>query len=269
MSPQRKAFVFIVVFSVSLVLVYDFAQIWRNRAKACDLSLQNCSADFVCASVKRGGPGRCLPRASAPSFVLDLPFASGAPVQCLRGSRDSSFHSTDFDAFAIDLRVQVPNGARLNDLQQKAVVAAGDGTAFVFKGCAKDQSDSANPCRSEWGNHIMILHADGYVSLYAHLESLDIKPGPVRSGEIIGTVGTSGENENDGKASLHFSVHYLNPVMAKDLLEKSEHPGLSVPFQLRVRQSADRAKPIETVMAHELNCSADSDLRLFRADAPL
>ena len=43
------------------------------------------------------------------------------------------------------------------------------------------------------GNHIIIDHGFGYVTIYAHLESFNIKAGQhVKRGDVIGFVGSTG-----------------------------------------------------------------------------
>ena len=70
------------------------------------------------------------------------------------------------------------------------VLAAGRGT--VIEAGAKDQ----------YGNCIIILHDEIYQTLYAHLESIDVKVGEqIVAGQQIGAVGNSG-------LSLGSHLHY-------------------------------------------------------------
>ena len=60
-----------------------------------------------------------------------------------------------------------------------------------------------------FGHFVTIKHRDGTESLYAHLTSVDIKAGPVKAGQQIGTMGcsgTSGESSNcrTSEQHLHF-----------------------------------------------------------------
>jgi hypothetical protein len=58
-----------------------------------------------------------------------------------------------------------------------------------------------------FGNHVVITHAQGYVSIYAHLKrwSVAVKVGdPVSSGTPLGEVGSSGMSN---MPHLHFEVH--------------------------------------------------------------
>lgn len=54
------------------------------------------------------------------------------------------------------------------------------------------------------GNMIFLDHGQGIISLYAHLDSIDIKPGDVvKQGQIIGAVGSTGRATGP---HLHFAV---------------------------------------------------------------
>ena len=57
------------------------------------------------------------------------------------------------------------------------------------------------------GNVIDVDHGDGLTSRYAHLSTVDVKPGMlVKRGEKIGAVGTSGRSTGP---HLHFEVRML------------------------------------------------------------
>ena len=67
---------------------------------------------------------------------------------------------------------------------------------------------------SGYGNHIVVDHGFGYQSLYAHLESVDVKEGQtVAKGERIGAVGSTGTST---APHLHYEVHFkgqpVNPI---------------------------------------------------------
>ncbi|MDR0598910.1 MAG: M23 family metallopeptidase [Treponema sp.] len=56
-----------------------------------------------------------------------------------------------------------------------------------------------------YGNMILITHADGYKTLYGHLDSIDIRAGTsVAAGTVIGTVGNTGLSTGP---HLHFTVY--------------------------------------------------------------
>ena len=57
---------------------------------------------------------------------------------------------------------------------------------------------------SGYGNVCVIKHGYGYQSLYAHLESVKVKPGQkIKRGQLIGTVGSTGLSQG---AHLHYEV---------------------------------------------------------------
>lgn len=57
---------------------------------------------------------------------------------------------------------------------------------------------------SSYGNHVVILHSDGYSTLYAHASKLLVKAGDkVEQGETIALVGTTGASTGN---HLHFEI---------------------------------------------------------------
>lgn len=72
----------------------------------------------------------------------------------------------------------------------------------------------ASRSRRGYGNKIVVDHGYGYRSLYAHLNTIDVKKGQiVKRGEKIGTVGSSGLST---APHLHYEVHHedkaINPI---------------------------------------------------------
>ena len=58
-----------------------------------------------------------------------------------------------------------------------------------------------------YGNHILLVHGNGYATLYAHLSSFGVTEGQVvRRGEMIGQVGSTGFSTGP---HLHFEIRYL------------------------------------------------------------
>jgi murein DD-endopeptidase MepM/ murein hydrolase activator NlpD len=132
-------------------------------------------------SERRAEPER--PAAAASSWVRPVP----GRVTSGFGPRWSSFHfGTDFAA---------PIGTN--------VVAARSGTVTrVVSACHPTLRDDR--CGGGFGNYLTILHADGMVSLYAHLSTVPVVVGErVAAGQTIGATGNSG---NSLGPHLHFEI---------------------------------------------------------------
>lgn len=57
-----------------------------------------------------------------------------------------------------------------------------------------------------YGNHVLLVHGNGYATLYAHLSSFAVEDGQVvKRGEMIGQVGSTGFSTG---SHLHFEVRY-------------------------------------------------------------
>lgn len=71
---------------------------------------------------------------------------------------------------------------------------------------------------STLGKYVIISHADGYKTLYAHCSSVIKCSGSVSAGEVIASVGESGSATGP---HLHFELHYgslyLNPIYYVDI----------------------------------------------------
>src|SRR3954449_1605911 len=105
-----------------------------------------------------------------------------------------------------------PSGARSGGLDITAregtlVVAADDGVV-TYAGCELQG----------YGNMLLIAHADGYTTIYAHNQSLLVGAGAqVRRGQPIATVGRTGDVDDP---QLHFQVRAGNrPVDPTAYLE--------------------------------------------------
>jgi murein DD-endopeptidase MepM/ murein hydrolase activator NlpD len=88
-------------------------------------------------------------------------------------------------------------------------VKAADGGTVVYAG---------NEVRG-LGNLLLVGHAGGYITAYAHLDQMSVAKGAtVKKGQTIGTVGTSG---GAPEPQLHFEVRYRNkPVDPAGLLPR-------------------------------------------------
>jgi murein DD-endopeptidase MepM/ murein hydrolase activator NlpD len=65
-----------------------------------------------------------------------------------------------------------------------------------------------------YGNHVIVMHEEGYESLYAHMSEIEVKPGQeVKNETVIGGVGSTGLSTGP---HLHLEVRQegqlLNPA---------------------------------------------------------
>jgi len=138
-----------------------------------------------------GGPVRLLldafpgdPSARPADHLYRLPF-DGAPVRVSQGIDGHRSHGDAQNRYAIDF--PLPEGT--------PVLAARAGTAMQVV------SDSAGE-----GCRVRVLHADGSMALYAHLQagSLSVRPGqPVQAGQPLARSGNTGHSTGP---HLHFAV---------------------------------------------------------------
>ncbi len=103
-----------------------------------------------------------------------------------------------------------------------------------------------------YGNYIMILHENNYVTLYAHLESVYVHEGQaVNQGDIIGLMGNTG---NSFGAHLHFEVRKykgvpignLHNVASYEWLDAEEWLDKELPGVDKAGISGAAAKPLTT-----------------------
>lgn len=83
------------------------------------------------------------------------------------------------------------------------VLAAAGGSILSASACEQKGSG----CNGGYGNMVVIKHANGYRTRYAHLDRVDAKVGDhVVAGQSIGTMGNTGRVSNPKKTHLHFEV---------------------------------------------------------------
>ena len=64
---------------------------------------------------------------------------------------------------------------------------------------------SKNAHGSAYGNHVVIKHSDGYLSLYAHMSTVYVKVGQsVTKNTVVGIMGNTGRSYG---AHVHLEVH--------------------------------------------------------------
>ncbi|GAC1338945.1 MAG: hypothetical protein NVSMB29_05530 [Candidatus Dormibacteria bacterium] len=74
-----------------------------------------------------------------------------------------------------------------------------------------------------YGNHVVIAHPDGLITLYGHLNSLKVKAGDiVRQGQLIGLEGSTGWSSGP---HLHFEVRHNNELLDPRPLLGDQLPG--------------------------------------------
>lgn len=87
------------------------------------------------------------------------------------------------------------NGVDLGASNGTPVYASADGTIIVAKG--------GGGYNGGYGNYVVISHANGTQTLYAHLSSLAVGGGVIETGDVIGYVGNTGRSTG---SHLHFEV---------------------------------------------------------------
>ena len=97
-----------------------------------------------------------------------------------------------------------------------ATVAVAGGTVTLVKtGCTHNyKKTSSCGCNGGYGNYVVVSHADGMSTLYAHLATVSVSYGQsVSTGTVVGTVGSTGWSTG---FHLHFGVMkngaFVNPA---------------------------------------------------------
>jgi len=137
----------------------------------------------ACAAV-RAGPEPGSARLAAPR----APFAGCAPPVVGRVSSPFGDRVDPFEGgrrFHRGLDVAAPEGTPIHSLADGVVTMAQE--------------------RAGYGRVVVVEHADGWSSLYAHCDAMDVTPGQrVARGEVLGTVGSSGRSTGP---HLHLELH--------------------------------------------------------------
>jgi murein DD-endopeptidase MepM/ murein hydrolase activator NlpD len=142
---------------------------------------------------------------AAPTEAEIIASGKGKFAWPVRGEIISGFGSNGPGQRNDGLDIRAPQGA--------PVLAAADGKVAY----AGNQVPS-------FGNLVLVKHADGWVTAYAHLSSINVKmQQDVRQGEQLGAVGSTG-GANESK--LHFEMRYAPTVKDK---AKPVDPGLVLP----------------------------------------
>ena len=166
-------------------------------------------------------PGRPIAQPVG-DIVLLPPFPADSEYPISQGFQGERTHSTPDSEFAID--IVMPVGT--------PILAARDGTVM-------DVEEDFNRGGSDRGkfvdkaNHVRILHDDGTMALYAHLDlaSVGVRPGArIRAGQQIARSGNTGFSSGP---HLHFAVQQNTGMQL-----------ISVPFKFRTA-TGELAAPVE------------------------
>jgi Peptidase family M23 len=221
-----------------------------------------CGVDHVCMNSFTLAGAQCKPRPTKAPNDFALPFDSGTIAICTHSSGSGS-HSSSNAFFALDLATDYSKPAAI-------IRASDDGTAYVFGSdlnglpCSSDPNVTcglcseppgtpakaqASDCGQSWGNHIRILHSNGYVSFYVHLDHPLVKTGTfVHKGDPIGIEGWTGAA---GHRHLHWSVHAPTGNTLSDWINHISWAGQSVPFQFQAEQNGK----IQNFDVSEIHCA--------------
>jgi murein DD-endopeptidase MepM/ murein hydrolase activator NlpD len=142
-------------------------------------------------------PGYWLPLLPAPATPSDHRPGAGLPMlRPTQGTETQAFGCTNF---ALEPSTDAcpggfHSGVDLADPQGMPVHAAADGIAYPL------------PDYQFYGNHVLLQHAGGLSTLYAHLVRMNVGWGQsVKRGELIGWVGSTG---NSTGPHLHFEIRF-------------------------------------------------------------
>jgi murein DD-endopeptidase MepM/ murein hydrolase activator NlpD len=139
---------------------------------------------------------------------LHYPLDPGVPSKIIQGANSGDTHQGD-SAHAVDYAV--PEGTR--------VLAAHEGVV------AEVMDEVSNEL--EGGNYIVLLHQNGYLSMYSHLKekSLKVKRGQlIKAGEVIAESGQTGSRLDKKKMAPH--LHF-------DIFKYQENKRVTIPFNLK------------------------------------
>ena len=108
-------------------------------------------------------------------------------------------------------RISSGYGRRRMDFHTRIDFAAPTGTPVL----AAADGWAARKTATGYGNYVVVAHANGFSSIYAHLSRFNIPAGTrieVKAGQVIGYVGSTGRSTGP---HLHFEIRannrHLNP----------------------------------------------------------
>ncbi|GAA3044572.1 M23 family metallopeptidase [Kitasatospora albolonga] len=139
------------------------------------------------AAPKAAAPKAAAPKAAAPKAETSTTVASGGYVAPVSGGTSTAYHASGSSwssGYHTGVDFRASTGTSVKAITSGTVVKAGNGGAY--------------------GNEVVIRHADGKYSEYAHLSSIGVSAGQtVSAGQQIGLSGATG---NVTGPHLHFEV---------------------------------------------------------------
>ena len=122
-----------------------------------------------------------------------------------------------------------------------------------------------------YGNYVMIEHRDRLVTLYAHLEKVQVKEGQkVAKGTVLGFMGNTGGSRG---AHLHFEIRgyskplstvYVHDLNAYKYLNAQAYVDIDLPVQTPTPTPAPSGKVIYRVQVGAYEVKANADRQLAR-----
>lgn len=113
----------------------------------------------------------------------------------------------------------------------------------------------ADPTKPAYGNHVRVLHAGGYETIYAHLETVSVEQGQtVAAGDVLGTADNTG---NSAGAHLHLTLKHHGQSFGG-------YPGSIIdptPFLAPLLKPGPAPAPSGVLVREKLglNCNAPTD----------
>lgn len=110
-------------------------------------------------------------------------------------------------------------------------LVAARGTNVMVTAPGKVKSVSKSNLQAGYGNQVVVDHGEGFVTRYAHMEEILVKPGQVLSrGTVIGTVGNSGGSV---APHLHYEItrdgEHVDPALyLLENLTSAQHQNLLI-----------------------------------------